>query len=132
MHATFENLESLLGDTIPGQYLSFLQDFAYDINVDYAIEAAGHYWSVDEFFVLSSDGRRIDEVYSAVRHALPPGTFPIVSTLGGFLIVFGQSYNDANVYYWDHEQPPGAHEITKIATSSKELAQIIVEYDETD
>jgi len=130
MHASLENLEALLGDTILDQYRDFLEQANYDTNIDYAVDAAGFYWSVDEFFVPNSAQRSMADAYVNVRHALPAGSFPILSTLGGYLIIFGKSRNDVNVYHWDHEQSPGADEIIKVASSPEELARIIVQFDE--
>lgn len=131
MTSSLETLEALLDDKIPQQYREFIERASFDKGLEYAVQAAGRYWTVDDFFMSNSEGRSICDAYMAVRHALPPGSFPILSTLGGYLIVYGTSHNDSNVYYWDHEQQSGADEMTKVADSASTLAAIIVEYDET-
>ena len=131
INSSLEKLETLLHDAIPKQYRDFVERASYEDTLEYVIDAAGKYWAVDEFFMPNCHGRNMDEIYVAVCHAIPPGSFPFLSTLGGFLIIFGDSKADPNVYYWDHEQEAGAHEVTKVASSAVELREIVVEFDET-
>ncbi len=130
MSPSLDKLEVLLGDKIPQPYRTFLARATYDPQLEYAVDTKQYSFTIEEFFLPSCPGRDIDEVLSAVRHAIPPGSFPILSTLGGFLLIFTESHKDLNVYYWDHEQALGQHKLRKVASSAEELAEIIVEYDE--
>ena len=128
MSKHFSELESRLGDSVPAEYLNFLRESTFNSDLDYAIEAAGFYWMIDEFYTANSADRRLEEIYDSVSHAIPDATFPIISTLGGFILLYGASKNDDNAYYWDHERDAGDDTLVTVASSSRSLLAAIKPY----
>ena len=121
-------LEARLSDQVPAEYVDFLCDSTFNSETDYGFESNGCYWMIDEFFTAHSHERRIEVAYDSVSHAIPESTFPIISTLGGLILLYGASKNDQNVYYWDHERLEGEDSLIVVSKNSRELAAAIAPY----
>ena len=119
-----EKLELLLEDKVSPECRSFIEDYYFDPDANFVIEVDCQF-VIDEVFTDKNEDRNVDQVYQNVKHALPPKMFPLLSTLGGFMLACGISKNDSNIYYWDHEQGVEAFEISKVAGNIKELKELI-------
>ena len=128
MPRDFLELESRLGDSVPAEYADFLREATFNSELDYAIDAAGFCWMIDEFYTANSTDRRLEEIYDSVSHAIPDATFPIISTLGGFILLYGAAKNDENAYYWDHERQADDDTMVTVANSSRALSEAIKPY----
>lgn len=129
MNEHIAELEQSVGMKIPEPYRRLLSDHEFNNTDELAVDSVGHYWAVDE--ILSRDGgRSLLEYYQSVSHAIPPNTFPLLSTLGGMIVAHFDEVGDLSAYYWDHEREHDGRSLLKVADSAEQLQAIIVPYDD--
>ena len=129
MNDPIAELEQNTGMKIPDSYRQFLIGHDFNNTDELAVEAVGHYWAVDE--ILSREGgRSLLECFLSVSNAIPPNTFPLLSTLGGMILVHFDAVGDQSAYYWDHERDPCDHSLLKVADSAVELRTKIVPHND--
>ena len=126
MKQIIKNLEVSLEDNITDEAFDFFINYEFSEEKDYVIDSF-LYLAIDEVYSKNIGERSIDKVYINVKHALPPTMYPILSTLGGFVLACGKSLKDGCLYHWDHEQGVGEHKITKLCNSFEELKEILIE-----